>query len=306
MLDDLVAVIETLKARIAQHQATLQSNETRTRMALIDPLLTVLGWDIADPALVTPEYDVNGKRADYALLDAQAAPVIFLEAKKLSEPLSNHRSQVVAYASELGIRYPALTNGDDWELYDNSQLVPIEQRQILKVALTGTAPAACALQLLMLWRANVGTGQVTQANQSIVEKADPPPTTPPPPPLGNWIPLGAFQAVSGTKPPPAIRFPNGDERQATTWKSLLVETAEWLIRRGYLTQSTCPIRMGPKRYQVHTEAIHSDGTPFAAGASLSNGLFVETSLNAPATVRYSCSLLKNLGQDPSQVFLKTD
>ena len=305
MLDDLVAVIETLKARIEQHRADLQSNETRTRMALIDPLLTALGWDTSDPGLVTPEYDVSGKRADYALLDDKGGVFVFLEAKRLGEQLSNHQSQVVAYASELGIRYPALTNGDDWEVYDNSQLVPIDQRRILKVSITSSASATCALQLLLLWRANVGTGQVTQANQSIVQRADPP-TTPPPPPLGNWIPLGAFQAVSGTKPPPAIRFPNGDERQATTWKSLLVETAEWLIRRGYLTQSTCPIRMGPKRYQVHTEAIHSDGTPFAAGASLSNGLFVETSLNAPATVRYSCSLLKNLGQDPSQVFLKTD
>ena len=305
MLDDLIAVIETLKSRIEQHRADLQSNETRTRMALIDPLLTALGWDTSDPGLVTPEYDVSGKRADYALLDGKGGVFVFLEAKRLGEQLSNHQSQVVAYASELGIRYPALTNGDDWEVYDNSQLVPIDQRRILKVSITSSASATCALQLLLLWRANVGTGQVTQANQSIVQRADPP-TTPPPPPLGNWIPLGAFQAVSGTKPPPAIRFPNGDERQATTWKSLLVETAEWLIRRGYLTQSTCPIRMGPKRYQVHTEAIHSDGTPFAAGASLSNGLFVETSLNAPATVRYSCSMLKNLGQDPSQVFLKTD
>jgi hypothetical protein len=305
MLDDLVAVIETLKARIQQHQGSLQSNETRTRMALIDPLLTALGWDTSDPGLVTPEYDVSGKRADYALLDGKGGVFVFLEAKRLGEQLSNHQSQVVAYASELGIRYPALTNGDDWEVYDNSQLVPIDQRRILKVSITSSASATCALQLLLLWRANVGTGQVTQANQSIVEKADPP-TTPPPPPLGNWIPLGAFQAVSGTKPPPAIRFPNGDERQATTWRSLLVETAEWLIRRGYLTQSTCPIKMGAKRYGVHTEAIHSDGTPFAAGASLSNGLFVETSLNAPATVRYSCSLLKTLGQDPSTVLLKTD
>jgi hypothetical protein len=305
MLDDLVAVIETLKARIQQHQGSLQSNEIRTRTALIDPLLAVLGWVVSDPGLVTPEYDVSGKRADYALLDGKGGVFVFLEAKRLGEQLSNHQSQVVAYASELGIRYPALTNGDDWEVYDNSQLVPIDQRRILKVSITSSASATCALQLLLLWRANVGTGQVTQANQSIVEKADPP-TTPPPPPLGNWIPLGAFQAVSGTKPPPAIRFPNGDERQATTWRSLLVETAEWLIRRGYLTQSTCPIKMGAKRYGVHTEAIHSDGTPFAAGASLSNGLFVETSLNAPATVRYSCSLLKTLGQDPSTVLLKTD
>ena len=74
MLDDLVAVIETLKVRIQQHQGSLQSNEIRTRTALIDPLLTALGWDVADPNLVTPEYDVSGKRADYGLLKKDGKP----------------------------------------------------------------------------------------------------------------------------------------------------------------------------------------------------------------------------------------
>ena len=45
LLDDLVGVIETLKERIATHGATLREYETRTRMALIDPLLQALGWD---------------------------------------------------------------------------------------------------------------------------------------------------------------------------------------------------------------------------------------------------------------------
>ena len=194
MLDDLVEVIDTLKSRIEQHRADLQSNETRTRMALIDPLLTALGWDVSDPGLVTPEYDVSGKRADYALLDGKGGVFVFLEAKRLGEQLSNHQSQIVAYASELGIRYPALTNGDDWEVYDNSQLVPIDQRRILKLSITGSASATCALQLLLLWRANVGTGQVTQANQSIVEKAGPPPTIPPPSaPLEIGFPSETFK-----------------------------------------------------------------------------------------------------------------
>ena len=56
MLDDLVDVIETLQERIQTHSATLRANEIRTRTALIDPMLTALGWDVSDPALVTPEY----------------------------------------------------------------------------------------------------------------------------------------------------------------------------------------------------------------------------------------------------------
>lgn len=58
-LDDLVSVIETLQQRVREHGATLRENETRTRMALIDPLLVALGWDVSDPAVVTPEYNVS-------------------------------------------------------------------------------------------------------------------------------------------------------------------------------------------------------------------------------------------------------
>ena len=49
LLDELITVIETLKQRITDHGAILQDNETRTRMALIDPLLHVLGWDTTGP-----------------------------------------------------------------------------------------------------------------------------------------------------------------------------------------------------------------------------------------------------------------
>ena len=155
MLDELVDVIETLKSRINEHRSVLQGNEIRTRMALIDPLLHVLGWDPSDPALVTPEYNVGGKRADYALLDGQDNVVVFLEAKRLNEPLSNHRPQVVAYASELGVKYPALTNGSEWEMYDNSIFVPIEQRRILNVSITSDPSTECGKQLLMLSRSSL-------------------------------------------------------------------------------------------------------------------------------------------------------
>ena len=45
LLEPLVSTIETIKGRIATHGASLRQNETRTRAALIDPLLTALGWD---------------------------------------------------------------------------------------------------------------------------------------------------------------------------------------------------------------------------------------------------------------------
>ena len=167
MLDELVDVIETLKSRINEHRAVLQGNEAQTRVSLIDPLLRALGWDTADPALVRPEYNVRGKRADYALLDWQGNAAVLLEAKKLSEPLSAHRSQVAAYASELGIKYPALTNGSKWEMYDNSIFVPIEQRRILNVSIADDPSTECAKQFSLLLRSNLESARPAQASEPI-------------------------------------------------------------------------------------------------------------------------------------------
>ena len=82
-LDDLVARIELLQARIRSHKTALQGNETRTRMALIDPLMHALGWDVSDPGVVTPEYKVSEGWADYALLRPDGRPAATVEAKKL-------------------------------------------------------------------------------------------------------------------------------------------------------------------------------------------------------------------------------
>ena len=118
LLDELIAVVETLQQRIVDHGATLRENETRTRMALIDPLLQALGWDTSDPALVTPEYDVRGRKADYALLGPSGSPAATLESKRMGEPLPGHRMQMLNYAVSTGIAYAGLTDGDRWELYD--------------------------------------------------------------------------------------------------------------------------------------------------------------------------------------------
>ena len=73
-LDELMECIDLLQERMRSHRDTLRENETRTRMALIDPMLRALGWDVSDPAAVTPEYKGGGGWADYALLRADGRP----------------------------------------------------------------------------------------------------------------------------------------------------------------------------------------------------------------------------------------
>ena len=134
------------------------TNSCSATVVLIDPLLAALGWDTSDPELVTPEFISNG-RADYALLKPGGKPLALVEAKKLGEPLENHRMQMLNYANASGIEYAGLTDGDRWELYEVFRISALDDRRILEVSINGHVTHACALQLLLLWRSNLASGR---------------------------------------------------------------------------------------------------------------------------------------------------
>ncbi len=135
---------------------------------------------------------------------------------------------------------------------------------------------------------------------------------PPEPPVpkassGKWTRLVDFQPVKKTKPPPIIRFENGEERSITYWKRLVVEVAESLIRKGVLTENKCPVSAGFKTGYCLVNSIpeHPSGKPFYGHIELSNGLYIYTYIGSIGSVPSCIGLLKHLGQDPAQVWLKT-
>ena len=260
LLDDLITVIETLKERIATHGPALRENETRTRMALIDPLLKALGWDTSDPAMVLPEYDVSGRKADYALLGGGGSPSATVEAKKLGEPLASHRMQMLNYSNASGVEYAGLTDGDKWELYEVFKRGQLEERRILDLSISDAPAHQCALKLLLLWRPNLASGQPVVAEAPVFISTDnhvaeptspaaipesrtvnPLPTPDPASTAGEWLPLTAVKPEIGHKRPSAIRFSYGEARSTSSWGHVLAETAEWLVKSGDLKAVDCPI-----------------------------------------------------------------
>ena len=316
MLDELVDVIETLKARIDAHRDTLQANETRTRVSLIDPLLCALGWDTADPELVTLEYDVRGKKADYAFWvpNDRTRPLLVLEAKRLGESLSNHRRQMALYAFDEGILYPALTNGDQWEVYDYTEMGSREERRVLHLSITDDPAPQIALQLLLLWQANMNSGRPEPGNKPIavvIPNSTPNPLMRRPPiisPGQGWTRLTDFSAVKGADAPQEISLDSQERMPIGSWISILMEVSEFLVRHGVLTPEACPIA-GPKPRPgfcyINTVPNNPNGTPFRRHATLSNGICVYTNLSAKDILKRSIYLLEHFGQDPSQVWLKT-
>ena len=308
LLDDLVRVIETLKERIAAHGASLRENETRTRMALIDPLLQALGWDVSDPAMVTPEYSVGASRADYGLLTSTGTPSALVEAKKLDESLTSHRMQMLNYANVSGIPHAGLTDGNRWEMYTVFDQAPIEQRRILDVSIANTLAHESALKLLLLWRPNLASGQPVASNAPI-GVGDPTrqePITPEPeqvvqPDLGSWISLTEVKAGKGQKPPAAIRFHSEESHDIGKWWQVLSEVTEKLVKDGRLTASDCPIAgLG----FVNSSPVQPSGKAFSKPCECSGSIYLNLYMNSVNIVSTCKKLLSHCGVNPETVELR--
>lgn len=113
--------IQELAARIPK-QVELISTEEATKNALILPFISMLGYDVFDPAEVTPELiaDVGvkkGEKVDYAILK-DGNPIMLFECKWHGYDLDKaHASQLYRYFSVTHARFAVLTNGIIYRFY---------------------------------------------------------------------------------------------------------------------------------------------------------------------------------------------
>lgn len=329
-LDDLVSVIETLKARLETHRQELEANEIRTRMALIDPLLQALGWDTADPALVLPEYDLSGKKPDYALLDGTATPVAFVEAKHLGISLASHREQIVRYAVLSGVPYAGLTDGDHWELYRAFNPSPFdrssfEDRLLLDISVAESPAHEAALKLLLLWQPNLAAGDPVEASEPLLTTVTEPvvpqpieepeaerPSTPipepapePPPASDGWVLLSELASATGKPPPTTVCFPDGMTLAVEFWRQLPEAVVGWLWSSGVLTSSDVPVTWSKRRYLVSMEDKHPTGKAFTRPKRIAETpLIFEANISSRTALSQAKRLLQERGVNPEDVRLR--
>ena len=312
LLDDLVGVIELLKERIATHGPSLRENETRTRMALIDPLLQALAWGVSDPKMVTPEYSVGASRADYALLTSTGNPSALVEAKKLDESLASHRMQMLNYANISGIPHAGLTDGNHWEMYTVFDQAPIEQRRILDLSIANTPAHEAALKLLLLWRPNLASGQPVAANAPVLDLVPEQPSDGPdlPEPIqdsstgsSNWVSISDFRPDRGQNPPTAIRFSRGEAHPIERWQDVVVKVLENLIENSRFTALDCPWRVGSWT-RVNTTPSSANGRNFNSPVKVAEGIYVETSGNRYHLIDRSRNLWESFGNGSESVELR--
>jgi hypothetical protein len=127
---DLDRALGTVRDRIAKYQRQ-GIGEQDTKAALIVPILRALGWDVEDLEDVKLEYRrrPNDNPVDYALFLLRT-PRLFIEAKSLGAHLDDGKwaSQILAYATVAGVEWVALTDGNEWRIYNSHAPVPVEQK----------------------------------------------------------------------------------------------------------------------------------------------------------------------------------
>ncbi len=276
-------------------------------MALIDPLLQVLGWDTSDPSLVVPEYVVRGRKADYILVGPEERLVANLEAKKLGEPLHTHLEQMLNYSNMADIEYAGITDGDQWELYEVFSRGTLEERRMLSLQISASSSYQSALNLLLLWRPNLSSGQAQHAKEPITISPPKVGPTPTPPDSKEWVPLSQFSASKGTNCPKSIRFPDGSEHQTKYWYDLVVGTVGWLWSKKILRMDNFSDFPSRGRCLFNTKAIHPNGANFHNPKPVSGTrLIVEANMSGADSLEKARALLSHYGQDVTTVRLKGD
>ncbi len=144
-MSDLDGVLATVRDRIARY-GTQGIGEQDTKAALIVPVLRALGWDTEDLEDVKLEYKRKpaDNPVDYALVLLRE-PRLFIEAKALGSHLDEPKwaNQFLGYAMAAGVEWVALTDGNEYRLYNSHATVPVEQKlfRTIRIADPDSRPA---------------------------------------------------------------------------------------------------------------------------------------------------------------------
>lgn len=187
MEQTLAATLAEVAGRIKKH-GSQSIGEQNTKQALITPVLKALGWDMEDLDEVRLEFKPKPSHnpVDYALFMVRT-PKLFVEAKGLGENLTDGKwsSQIISYATVAGVLWVALTDGDEWRIYNSHAPVPVEDKLFRCVRISKDVDEAQKTLILLSkaqmtdnaidlqWKAHFVDRQVSKALEVMLSTQDP-------------------------------------------------------------------------------------------------------------------------------------
>ena len=104
-------------------------NEQAISQGIVLRVLRELGWDTYDTAIVWPEYQTGGGRADFALCHPPSKPAIFIEVKHVGRA-EGAVQQALQYAFHCGVPFVVLTDGRSWSFYLPAEQGDYDERRV--------------------------------------------------------------------------------------------------------------------------------------------------------------------------------
>jgi hypothetical protein len=125
-----------LRDRIDDIRGAIRSgrfgNEASISQGIVLPLLQSLDWPIFDTSIVSPEYALEGSRADYALCHPAGKPIAFIEVKRLGQS-DGAEKQLFEYAFHKGVQLAILTDGQEWNFFLPAEQGDYGERRVYKL-----------------------------------------------------------------------------------------------------------------------------------------------------------------------------
>lgn len=187
----VTAAVEVIRKRIQQVRERKELiGEQNTKAALIDPLLSAMGWDLQEIDEVRREYrrKPQDNPVDYALF-LNRTECLLIEAKSLEKDLGDRKwiSQNISYAAVVGVKWCVLTNGDEYRIYNSHAEVDVDEKLFRKVRISDSEPRFIIDTLVLLskdkmrgslldelWKAHFIDRRVSLALESLLGEDDAP------------------------------------------------------------------------------------------------------------------------------------
>lgn len=283
--DAVQETIECLRARIAKHGAHIDGHETRGRVMLIDPLLSVLGWDPLDPGQVVHEYPVGKKKLDYVLLDGLSR-VCVIEAKSLESKLDRLEPGQLAFFLDHpefnALSAVAYTNGDVWHVYRRANGWDAERLSVSSGQSYKTATEFCR---------SIGDLRGHAPVLDLIGTS-----------TGDWFAIDDEANFPAGMLPTAIRIDGGAPISAKGWSGMCAEVAKYVVQAGHLSADEIPLKH-PRgtRFLINSTPVNSNGTEFSNKTQFMDGLWIDTWGGRQVLPAKASQILKSAGLVPSNV-----
>jgi len=120
---DLIERVQGLSAQIPRLEKNILTEEA-TKTSLVMPFISMLGYNVFDPAEVIPEFIADhgikkGEKVDYAIFK-DGSPIMLIECKKIGTNLDQEKtSQLFRYFNVTGAKVGVLTNGTIYRFFSD-------------------------------------------------------------------------------------------------------------------------------------------------------------------------------------------